>query len=166
MRIKAEQLLQGGGLRAWRAVQEVVGGRIGQLQQEFVDAKNAFERGDLLLAGSEVQRLDAEFDMSEEWLELKSRVVKATIWKQWEETNAAKLNSGRVEQAVLKSLRGQLDEKLPAPYYSNVLVILQAAAEADRKGMRAALGAGDQDRQFDQLYRLVDVELTMRRVAE
>jgi len=32
--------------------------------------------------------------------------------------------------------------------------------------MRAALGAGDQDRQFDQLYRLVDVELTMRRVAE
>lgn len=166
MRIKAEQLLQGGGLRAWRAVQEVVGGRIGQLQQEFVAAKNAFERGDLLLAGSEVQRLDAEFDMSEEWLELKSRVVKATIWKQWEETNAAKLNSGRVEPAVLKSLRGQLGEKLPAPYYSNVLVILQAAAEADRKGMRAALGAGDQDRQFDQLYRLVDVELTMRRVAE
>jgi hypothetical protein len=66
----------------------------------------------------------------------------------------------------LKALRGQLGEKLPAPYYSNVLVILQAAAEADRKGMRAALGAGDQDRQFDQLYRLVDVELTMRRVAE
>ncbi len=165
MRTEAEKLLDGGGLRAWRAVQAAAGGRIGQLQREFALAKESFERGNLQLAESEVDRLASVFDKSEEWLVLKSAVVKAKLWLQWEKSNAPKLRGARLEAALLKSLRNQLGERLPAPYYSGILNQLQVAAAAARTGLKGALGATDPSVQFEQLRQWVDIELTMRWVA-
>ncbi len=165
MRLEAERLLDGGGLRAWGAVQAAAGVHVVRLQQERAAARAAFEDGNLQLAVSEVERLDAEFDTSEEWLDLKTRVVKAEQWVQWVQANAHQLHGGRSDAGWLKMLRGQLGETLPAPYYGGVLKKLQVASEAARTALGAALLVGDQDGQFEHLRMWVDVEVTMRRVS-
>lgn len=165
MRREAEQLLDGGGLRAWKAVQAVAGGHIARLQQEFAAARAVFEGGNLQLAESELERLAAEFDASDEWLGLKTAVVRAEQWVQWERANGHQLRGGRSDAGWLKLLRGQLGEKLPAPYYSEVLKKLQAASAAARSALGASLLAESQDVQFEHFRKWVDVEVTMRRIS-
>ena len=164
MRIMASGMLDRFGLKSWEAVRKAAGGNIERLMREFAAAQDAFQRGDLQQAELEVQRLEVEFDQTEEWRDLRSKVGMARVWVQWEHNKILRPKSGRLEPALLKEIRSQLGYKLPAPYYKKMLVILQAEAVAAQKGVKGALGERNQAAQFENLRLWVDVKLTIRQI--
>ena len=164
MRIMASGMLDRFGLKSWEAVRKAAGGNIERLMREFAAAQDAFQRGDLQQAELEVQRLEVEFDQTEEWRDLRSKVGMARVWVQWEHNKILWPKSGRLEPALLKEIRSQLGYKLPAPYYKKMLVILQAEAVAAQKGVKGALGERNQAAQFENLRLWVDVKLTIRQI--
>ncbi len=164
MRTLASGMLDRFGLKSWEAVRKAAGGNIERLMREFAAAQDAFQRGDLQQAELEVQRLEVEFDQTEEWRDLRSKVGMARVWVQWENNKILPPKSGRLEPALLKEIRSQLGYKLPAPYYKKILVILQAEAVAAQKGVKGALGERNQAAQFENLRLWVDVKLTIRQI--